>query len=123
MGASIVKVYGDKATWTVTGTSDANTAKTITKTGVAGYRHVVTSFEVVVRGATVGADTSVALKDGSTVKWQSYFGVGAVRGERVGATFPHGIEMSAYGTVTLVVGAGGASVITELNMAGHTELA
>jgi hypothetical protein len=118
----IVRVYGANDTWTLTGTSDANTAKTITKAGVAGYKHVVTAFEVVIRGAAAGADISVALKDGSTVKWQTYIGSGAVRGERVGVAFSHGIEMSANGTVTLVVGGGGASVVTELNMAGRTEL-
>jgi hypothetical protein len=118
----IVRVYGANDTWTATGTSDANTAKTITKAAAAGYKHVVTSFEVVIRGAAAGADISVALKDGSTVKWQTYLGVGAVRGERTGMVFAHGIEMSTNSAVTLVVGAGGASVITELSMAGRTEL-
>jgi hypothetical protein len=124
MGASIVKVYGANSTWTVPpGTSVAGAGQTITKVAEANRRHVVTAVEVVTRGAAVSADTSVELKDGATVKWRTYFGVGALRGERVGGVFANPIEMSINSAVALVVGAAGAAVITEANMAGKTELA
>lgn len=110
--------------WSVVGTSEANTAATITKASGGGTtKHVITAIEVVIRGAAAGADISVALLDNVTVKWQTYFGVGAVRGERVGIVFAHGIEMTAATAVNLTVGAGGASVIAELNMAGYTKAA
>jgi hypothetical protein len=109
------------AEWAVTGDSAANTAQTITKAAEASNKHVVTAFEVVISGAAAGADISVALKDGDTVKWQTYIGTSAVRGERVGIVFAHGIEMTTNTAANLVVGAGGASVVTSANMAGYTK--
>jgi hypothetical protein len=119
-----VSLVGDITEWSVTQTSTANTEQTLPKASGGGTtKHVVTGFEVVIRGAAAGADISVQLKDGSTVKWQTYLGSGALRGERVGIVFAHGIEMTAATAVTLVVGAGGASVISEANMAGYTKAA
>jgi hypothetical protein len=122
-GSLQVKVAESIGEWPVTGTSSVNTEQTITKAAVVGSKHVVTSFEVVIRGAAAGADISVALKDGSDVVWQTYIGSGAVRGERVGIVFAHGIELTAATAANLYVGAGGASVITEANMAGYTKAA
>jgi hypothetical protein len=122
-GNLCVKLNKSIGEWAVTGTSTANTEQTITKAAEAGKKHVVTAFEVVIRGAAAGTDISVALKDGTTVKWQTYIGSGAVRGERVGIVFAHGIEMTTNTAANLYVGAGGASVITEANMAGYTKVA
>lgn len=119
-----VSLVGSISEWSATQTSTANLEQTLTKAaGTGTTKHVVTGFEVVIRGAAAGADISVALKDGSTIKWQDYFGSGAVRGERVGIVFAHGIEMTAATAANLYVGAGGASVITEANMVGYTKAA
>ena len=116
-----VTIGANISEWSVTGNSATNTAKTITKAAEAGKKHVVTAFEVVISGAAAGADISIALKDDTTVKWQTYIGSGAVRGERVGIVFAHGIEITENKNANLVVGAGGASVVTSLNMAGYTK--
>jgi hypothetical protein len=119
-----VSLVTDISEWSVTQASTANTEQTLTKAaGTGTTKHVITGFLVVLRGAAAGADISVALKDGSTIKWQDYFGSGAVRGERVGIVFAHGIEMTAATAANLYVGAGGASVVTEANMVGYTKAA
>jgi hypothetical protein len=101
--------------------SAANTAQTITvAAGGAGTRHVVTSFMVVVTAAAVGAsDVPVEVKSGSTVLWKDFLGATAARGEKVGAT---GLSLACGDNeaLTLVVGAGGAGVVTQANLAGYT---
>jgi hypothetical protein len=112
--------------WTLAGTSTANAAKTITKTAPSNQRLIVTSYLVVVRAAAAGADISVAITDDAdNVLWQDYIGSGASRGDRCGFTFPEGLEILVSGRasaeVNLVVGAGGAAAITELNLKGRVE--
>ena len=106
--------------WTVTGTSGANTAKTITRAAKTGRTHYITGFCVTVRAADVTGDVSVAVKDGTTVVYQTYFGDASIRGEERKAEFFHPIRCTMSTAANLVVGAAGASAITELTLKGFT---
>lgn len=111
--------------WTVTGSSTANAAKTITKAASTGYSHYITGFEVAISGAAAGADIDITLKDDAagtpTTYWKTYIGTAAAVGSRVVVTFPVPIKLGLSKTADLVVGAGGASCITNLNIAGFTD--
>lgn len=107
--------------WSVTGTSGANTAKTITKAAQENLCHRVTGFSVVLRAAAATGDVKIELKDGSSLKWTEYIGDAAARGTRVAVTFPHGLKMTVNTDVNLVVAAAGAGAITELNLLGSTD--
>lgn len=113
--------------WTKLGTSGANAAQTITKTAPSNQRLILTSYLVVIRGADAGADISVAITDSAdNVLWQDYLGSGAARGGRCGFAWPDGLEVllptgAISSEVNLVIGAGGASVITEGCLKGRVE--
>ena len=110
----------DVASWTVTGSSTANAAQTLTRDAEAGRRHYITAFEVVLRAAAAGNDTRIEVRDGTTVLWDTYFGLAAARGQRVGVVFVHPIELSEGLAANLVIAAAGAGAITTANMAGYT---
>jgi len=122
-GENIVSVSSlPSATWTITQDSSANTAQTLTKTAVAGQKHYITSIEVVISGAVVGAsDVNILLKDGSTTKWKQIIGTTSARGTRVTIDFANPIQMSVNSTCTLNIDAAGASCITTGNIAGFTQ--
>lgn len=100
----------------VTGTSSANAAQTLAVAAKTGQRNVARKFSVVLRAAAATPDVGVALKDGSTIIWQEYFGAAAARGARIDVEFPGGLRGSAATAMTLVVDAAGASCITEANL-------
>jgi len=104
--------------WTVTGTSSANTAKTITRGAKTGRTHYITGFCVTVRAADVTGDVSIAIQDGTTTVYQTYFGDASVRGDERKAEFFHPIKCTTGNAANLVVGAAGDSAITELTLRG-----
>ena len=109
--------------WSVTGDSSANVAKTITKAAVAGERHYITGFDVSISGADAGADITISLKDGSTDKWKVVIGSGSARGATRSCRFDGApIMMTVNTAANLVVTAGGALVITHLNLNGYTQI-
>lgn len=106
--------------WTETDDSAADTALTVTKAGVTGQRHYVTAFEAVLRAAAATGDVKVAVQDGSTDKWVTYFGDAAVRGERVGVVFANPLRITAGADAKVVVAAAGASAIVTATLSGYT---
>ena len=116
------KSYPQGATpWNVTATSAANTAATASQAASPGRKHYCMGYLVVLRAAAAGADVSVAVLDGTTVKIQDYIGNAAPRGEKAGMAPGAPIaEGTANTAINLTVGAAGASAITELTMWGYT---
>lgn len=113
--------YAGYPLWTVTGDSNANAEKTISKVAETGRRHYVVAVEAVISGAVAGSDITVELKDGdTTVKWKTVIGSGAARGARAGFALPNPIAMSAGNAANLVASAGGAACVVTLNLAGYT---
>ena len=110
--------------WTMTGDSAANTAITLTKNAVAGKSHYITAIEVVISAAAAAVDISCILKEdaaGIPVNmWKEIVGNASPRGARVGITFPLPVKLSTNKTADLLVDAGGAGVITTLNLSGFT---
>lgn len=106
--------------WSTSEDSAANTAKTLTKAAEAGKKHVVTDFEVAISAAAAGADITVELKDGATLKWKTILGSAAARGAKVDYHSAIGIELSDNAAANLVVSAGGAGTVTHLSMGGFT---
>lgn len=107
--------------WAVTQDSAANTSQTLSKAAVAAKRHYLLACEVVISAAAVGtADIVVTVQDGGTVLWKSIVGAGAPRGERVGVVFSQPLQCSVNTAAQVVVGAGGASVVTTANLCGYT---
>ncbi len=104
----------------VTQTSGANAAQTITINAVADKSHYIVGFEVAIKAAAAVTDIDVVLNDGATAKWSTVIGAGAAIGTRVGMMLPYPIKMTAATAVTLVVDAGGASVVTLANIAYYT---
>lgn len=106
------------------GTSEANTAKTITVAAVAGKSHYVTSFEVVIKAAAAVTDIDIVLTQDAAgtpvVLWSTVIGAAAAVGTRAFVSFPQPIKVTAGKTVDLVIDAGGASVVTVGNVAGFT---
>ena len=120
-----VESYPTGATpWTSTDVSAANTAKTITKAAVAGKSHYITAIEVSTKGADAASDIDVVLNEDNAgtpvAKWQEVIGTYAVSGSRCGIVFAKPIKLTAGKTADLVVDAGGASVVTVLNLQGFT---
>ena len=117
--------YPPNATpWTVTGVSGANAAQTITRAAVAGASHYITAFEVSTRGGDVAADINILLQEDAAgapvTHWQEVIGTFAVSGSRVGLVLSRPIRLTAGMTADLVVGAGGAGVVTVANLQGFT---
>ncbi len=114
------------ATWTKVAISTANTAISLcTQAGVASRRHIITSWEVNIQAAAVGAaDVNVYVRDGATatgtVLFRSTIGALAVRGTTDSQRFTHGLECSVGNAATLDVDAAGASAVAIANLAGYT---
>ena len=110
-----------QAYWTMTGRSLANTAKTLTKPAQAGKRHYLTSYLVWIDDAASAQDVTIEIRDGALTIWEDTIGNAALRGTRVGMNWGNpGIELSSGSDLSIVVGAGGASVVTVVNMTGYT---
>lgn len=106
--------------WSVADDSAVNTAKTITKDAEADKRHYITGVDVFISAAAAANDITVELRDGATKKWKGIIGSGAARGTRIGFVDQDGIMLSTNTAANLVVDAGGAGVVTHLNMIGYT---
>ena len=107
------------AYWTETGSSSANTAKTLTHAAESNAQHFVTDVTVSARGADSGNDIRVEIRDASTAVWDVYFD--AKRGVAVTEHFSSPIEISTGAAVNVVVAAGGAACIATVNVAGYTK--
>ncbi len=116
--------HADATPWTLTDVSSANTAKTITKAAVAGKSHYITAIEVSIKGADAASDIDAVLTEDAAgtpiALWQEVIGTYAVAGSRCGIVFNKPIKLTANKSADLVVDAGGASVVTVLNMQGFT---
>lgn len=118
MGKSI---RGVKTPWTAQGDSAANAAQTVTKAAEAGKKHIVTYFEVVLRGAAAAADAGVDLQEGAVSKHKTWIGSGAARGTRIPVELPDGgWELATNVAANLVIDAAGAGAITSAVMHGYT---
>ncbi len=108
--------------WTEVLDSAPDTAQTVTHAGEADRRHYVTCFEVVVSGADVGvADITIELLEGATPRWRTKIGANSVRGERTGVVYQKvPIQIASGSAVSLTASAGGAGVVTTLNLGGQT---
>lgn len=106
--------------WTEVTDGTANAVATLTHAATVGQRHYVTGWEAVTKGAALGNDVVVELREGATVKWRSTLGNTAVQGERTGVMYPRALEFASGIAVTLTAEAGGALVIITLSMLGYT---
>lgn len=106
--------------WVVTGDSSANTAQTITQAAQTGKTHYIFGFEVVIKGAAAGADIDVKLYDGTTLIYHTVIGNAAAVGTNVGMYLSAPITLTTGNKCDLIIGAGGASVITCGNLVGRT---
>ena len=117
----------DEDDWTAVIVSGDNAAiTTCTKAGEGDTYHYVTAIEVVLRGASAGADINIILRDGptatGTVKWRECIGSGSLRGAVSGISFKRPIKMSESTAATLDVEAGGAAgCVLIANMQGYTK--
>jgi len=123
----VVFIVGSLAaenSWSLSADSEADTAKTLTKTASAGVSHYITAFEVVISGAAAVATITVELKEDAAgdpvTKWKTVIGIASPIGTRVGITLPNPIKITTNKTADLVVTAGGANVVTSCNLAGFT---
>lgn len=107
--------------WSYIETSGENAAASIIVNGVANRAHIITGFEVVIRGGEAGADMVIEVKDDTAAVYKTVIGEGAPSGERVGIVFNKGIIIESGNDVSLEVPAGGVGVITELNLVGFTK--
>jgi len=106
-------------TWSMSVESLGNTAITLTRPAESGRIHVITGFEALIFGASAALDIPTTLRLGATVVYKSVIGSGAVRGSRIGymgskIAAPAGVDVS------IQAGAGGAGVITTLNLVGYS---
>ncbi len=106
--------------WGGTQDSSANSSQTLAKALEAGERHYIQAFEVALSAAAAASEITITLQDGSTVLWKTIIGLGAPRGERVGAVFAVPLRCTVATAAQLVVSAGGASAVTTASMAGYT---
>jgi hypothetical protein len=120
MAATAEKTYQHGSPIATSQDSAANTAQTITVAAVAGKYHHASGLSVYVSAAAAVSDITVELKDGATVKWKGIIGAGAERGSSVERTFDPPIRGTTNTAMTLVVSAGGASVVTTANLQGYT---
>ncbi len=109
-----------RSDWDEVVDSGDNAAAALAHALEAGRRHFVTGFEVVSKGAALGNDVIVELKEGATIKWRTSLGNAALEGERTGVMFPRPMEFALATAVDLEAGAGGAGVILTLSMLGYT---
>lgn len=101
---------------TETQDSSANSSQTVTVAGSSGRFHFVTGFEVAISGADASEDIFVTVEDDGTAIWKTVIGSGSARGERTGIAFSRPVRIGRGNDLTLVVTAGGASVVTHANL-------
>lgn len=107
--------------WSETLTSSIDSAADLIVTGISGMSHIITGFEVAIRGGEAASDMVISIEDDTDKIYTTVIGQGAPTGERVGMVFNKGISISPGNNVTLSVPAGGAGVIAELNLVGITK--
>ncbi len=118
---TVGRQYLVPSTWYVSGTTAANTAGTLTKTGESSKSHYLTGFEVAIFGTAAGNDVAITVLNGTVgTAWQTYIGSAALVGERVGAIFGAALQMTAGEALKLTVGAAGSVCQTVSNIAGYT---
>ena len=105
--------------WNETGSSSADTAKTVTHAAESNAQHFVTDLTVSTRGAACGNDIRVEIRDASSALWDVY--INAVRGVAVQEHFSSPLEISTGAALNVVVAAGGSSCIATINVAGYTK--
>lgn len=122
MFVKLISSYPVGATpFIATATSGNNTAATATVAAVAGKKHYVLGYNVVIRAAAAGNDILVTLKDGAAVKLTDVIGNAAPSGTGVEKVSSMPILVGSTNTdLTLNAGAGGAGVVTELTVWGYT---
>jgi hypothetical protein len=120
-GVQAVMLVSDSSTvWSLSQTSTAATAQTVTRAAEVGNTHRVQGFEVVIGGADTTVAIAITLRAGATVIWRTRFGPVAKQGDRVGVMFPQALVAAENEAVSLEVGAGSAGVVTDANLAGMT---
>jgi len=105
---------------TVVGTSAANTAQTVSVTGIAKKRVYLFGYKVFIKAAAAGADITIDIKkyDGTTATtiWSDIIGNAAGRGTVVsykfGDTKNDALPIPQGFTLQCVVAAGGAACVT-----------
>ncbi len=120
MGFGPTGITQDFSEWDEVDDSAANAAVTITHAAEAGRQHFVVGFEASVRGAILGNDVIVELREGATVRWRINMGSGSARGERSGVVFSRPRQYAIGGAPALNADAGGAGVVITLSMMGYT---
>ncbi len=123
-GIADILAITNQTNWPGEGTSAANVEQTISVAAPgAGKRHVITGYFVCLTGADAGADASVQIRDGATVKIQDYIGSGTKRGDRIGVILPREsyIRCTENTAASLYVAAAGASCVTNGVLLGFTE--
>lgn len=106
------------SSWVVTGTSSANTAQTITKAAETDRTHYLLGYEVACRGATPGASVTIQVYAGDVLIWSDAVNLNTPPWAK--HTFEVGLKGIPSKALSVVVAAGGTSVITEANMEGAT---
>jgi len=107
--------------WVMTETSATDTAESITVDGIEGMRHIITGFEVAIRGGAAESDIQITLEEDGTPIYNTVIGENAPSGERVGIVFNQGVAIAEGDEVSLHVTAGGSGVVAELNLTGITK--
>lgn len=110
----------NESEWDEVGDGLANAAVTITHVAEVDRQHYVVGFECSIRGADLGLDIILELREGATVRWRINLGSGSIRGERAGVVLPRPRQYAVNSPVTLNATAGGAGVISSLSMMGYT---
>lgn len=111
-----------KGGWSLTQDSGANAAQTLTKAAVAGYQHFITSLELVVLAAAVGAaDINVVINDGAgNPVWKTGIATTAARGTRLAPVFQSPIPATPGNLINCVVDALGAGSVSRLSIIGFS---
>lgn len=111
-----------KENWSITDSSAADTAKTISEVAPGEGRQLVcTWWHAVVRGAVTDTDVSVLLQDadGNNLD-QDYFGSAAARGARIGLVYGErtGLPVPINIGFKIVSVAGGSGCIITMSAGG-----
>ena len=110
-----------KGGWSLTQDSGANAAQTLTKAAVAGVQHFITSLELVVLAAVVGAaDINIVINDGATPVWKTGLATTAARGTRLSPVFQSPIPATPGNLIQCVVDALGAGSVSRLSIIGFS---
>ncbi len=119
-GAAVVKAFSaPEADWTYAAASGGivNTADNVLAVAAgAGIRNYLTGISIQNASATIA--TEVVIKDGSTVIWRGYLGIGSLLNSAVGLAFPTPLRSSA--NVALSVAAITTASTIYVNAQGYT---